>query len=193
MSNSGLGKPKKSWMVRGRAIAVTATVGTYQCAETIRMARGRGKEAPMARQASVYRLRSSAFMGLPWPRKAAGMWVMASMRGGYAAAVDGGRERVEQTFPTLAGSAGRGITYVITSTGRAPMKLKITTIGNSAGVILPKELLSRLRLEKGDELYAVETPDGVRLTAYDPELAAQMEVAEDVMRRRRTLLHKLAQ
>jgi putative addiction module antidote len=73
------------------------------------------------------------------------------------------------------------------------MKLKITTIGNSAGVILPRELLTRLRLEKGDELFALETPDGIRLTTYDPELARQMEVAEDVMRKRRTLLHKLAQ
>ncbi|MEO8460562.1 MAG: AbrB/MazE/SpoVT family DNA-binding domain-containing protein [Dokdonella sp.] len=73
------------------------------------------------------------------------------------------------------------------------MKLKITTIGNSAGVILPKELLARLRLEKGDELLAFETPDGVRLTVYDPTLAAQMEVADEVMRKRRTLLHKLAQ
>lgn len=73
------------------------------------------------------------------------------------------------------------------------MRLKITTIGNSAGVILPKELLARLRVEKGDELYALETPDGVRLTTYDPELAKQMEVAEGVMRKRRTLLHKLAQ
>ncbi|MBX3711977.1 MAG: AbrB/MazE/SpoVT family DNA-binding domain-containing protein [Lysobacter sp.] len=72
------------------------------------------------------------------------------------------------------------------------MKLKITTVGNSAGVILPKELLARLRLEKGDELYALETPDGIRLTTYDPELAAQMEVAEQVMRERRNLLHKLA-
>lgn len=73
------------------------------------------------------------------------------------------------------------------------MKLKVTTIGNSAGVILPKELLARLRLEKGDELYALETPDGIRLTAFDPQLAAQMEVAEQVMRKRRTLLHQLAQ
>ena len=73
------------------------------------------------------------------------------------------------------------------------MKLKITTIGNSAGVILPRELLTRLRLEKGDELYALETPDGIRLTTYDPELARQMDVAEDVMRKRRTLLHMLAQ
>ena len=72
------------------------------------------------------------------------------------------------------------------------MKLKITTIGNSSGVILPKELLARLRLEKGDELYALETPDGIRLTTYDPELAAQMEVAEQAMREDRLVLHKLA-
>ena len=73
------------------------------------------------------------------------------------------------------------------------MKLKITTIGNSAGVILPRELLARLRLAKGDELFALETPDGVRLSVYDPTLAEQMHVAEQVMRDRRTLLHKLAQ
>lgn len=72
------------------------------------------------------------------------------------------------------------------------MKLKITTIGNSAGVILPRELLARLRLEKGDELYALETPDGIRLTTYDPELAAQMEAAEQIMREDRLVLHKLA-
>lgn len=73
------------------------------------------------------------------------------------------------------------------------MKLKITTIGNSAGVILPKELLARLRVEKGDELYALETPDGIRLTTYDPALAEQMEVAEQIMREHRDLLRKLAQ
>lgn len=73
------------------------------------------------------------------------------------------------------------------------MKLKLTSIGNSAGVILPKELLARLRIEKGDELYAFETPDGIRLSVYDPTLAAQMEVAEQVMREDRQVLHKLAQ
>jgi putative addiction module antidote len=73
------------------------------------------------------------------------------------------------------------------------MKLKITTIGNSAGVILPRELLTRLRLEKGDELFALETPDGIRLTTYDPALAKQMEVAEEVMRKDRNVLRKLAQ
>jgi putative addiction module antidote len=73
------------------------------------------------------------------------------------------------------------------------MKLKITTVGNSAGVILPKELLARLRVAKGDELYALETPDGIRLTVYDPTLAEQMQVAEEVMREDRHVLRKLAQ
>ena len=53
--------------------------------------------------------------------------------------------------------------------------------------------MARLRVEKGDELYAVETPDGVRLTTYDPVFAAQMEVAERIMREDRELLRKLAQ
>ncbi len=73
------------------------------------------------------------------------------------------------------------------------MKLKITAIGNSAGVILPKELLAKLRVDKGDELYALETPDGIRLTTHDPVFAAQMEVAEKIMRDRRELLRKLAE
>lgn len=73
------------------------------------------------------------------------------------------------------------------------MKLKITTVGNSAGVILPKELLARLRLEKGDELYATETPDGIKLSPFDPKLAAQMEIAERVMREDRNVLRKLSE
>lgn len=55
------------------------------------------------------------------------------------------------------------------------MKLKITTVGNSAGVILPKDLLARLRLGKGDTLYATELPDGIKLSAFDPKLEKQME------------------
>lgn len=73
------------------------------------------------------------------------------------------------------------------------MQLKITTVGNSAGIVLPKELLARLRLHKGDTLYVTETPDGFKLMPYDEEFAHQMEVAEGVMRRRRNLLHKLAE
>jgi putative addiction module antidote len=72
------------------------------------------------------------------------------------------------------------------------MQLKIIAVGNSAGVLLPKELLARLRVDKGDTLYVAETPDGVKLMPHDPELAAQMEVAERVMSRRRGLLRKLA-
>ena len=72
------------------------------------------------------------------------------------------------------------------------MKLKITTIGNSAGVVLPKELLAHLRVEKGDELFVTEVPEGIKLTPHDEEFARQMEVAEGVMRRNRELLRKLA-
>lgn len=72
------------------------------------------------------------------------------------------------------------------------MELKIIAVGNSAGVLLPKELLARLRVDKGDVLYAAETPDGIKLMPHDPTLAAQMEVAERVMRKRRSLLRKLA-
>ena len=73
------------------------------------------------------------------------------------------------------------------------MKLKITTVGNSAGIVLPKELLARLRLDKGDMLYATDIPGGIQLTPHDPKFEEQMKVAEGVMKRRRTLLHKLAE
>lgn len=72
------------------------------------------------------------------------------------------------------------------------MKLKITAIGNSAGVILPRELLTRLRLERGDELYATELPDGIKLSPFDQKLARQMETAERVMREDHNMLRKLA-
>jgi putative addiction module antidote len=70
--------------------------------------------------------------------------------------------------------------------------LKLTAIGNSTGVILPKELLTKLRVEKGDSVYVVETPNGIELTAYDPEVDRQMEAARGIMKRRRGLLRELA-
>lgn len=73
------------------------------------------------------------------------------------------------------------------------MKLKVTTVGNSTGVILPKELLEKLRIAKGDSLYVTETPRGVELSPYDEEFAAQMEVAEAIMREDRDVLRKLAE
>jgi putative addiction module antidote len=71
--------------------------------------------------------------------------------------------------------------------------LKLTTIGNSTGVILPKEILQRLRVDKGDTLYVLETPAGIELIPYDPDFASQMEAAERVMREDRDVLRKLAE
>jgi putative addiction module antidote len=70
--------------------------------------------------------------------------------------------------------------------------LKLTAVGNSVGMVLPKELLAKLGVGKGDTLYAVETGDGLRLTVADPEFEAQMEVAERVMKERRAVLRELA-
>lgn len=71
--------------------------------------------------------------------------------------------------------------------------LTVTKIGNSEGVILPKELLVKLNIGKGDKLYATETPDGFQITAYDADFARTMEVAERVMREHRDVLRKLAE
>jgi putative addiction module antidote len=70
--------------------------------------------------------------------------------------------------------------------------LKITKIGNSAGVVLPKELLAKLRAGVGDTLYVSETPDGIRITAVDPTFEAKMALAEQIMREDRDILRVLA-
>ncbi len=70
--------------------------------------------------------------------------------------------------------------------------LRITTVGNSAGVILPKEILARLRVDKGDSLYVSEAPDGILLTPYNPEMAEQMDRAETIMREHKDVLRRLA-
>jgi putative addiction module antidote len=70
--------------------------------------------------------------------------------------------------------------------------LKLTQIGNSVGVILPKEVLARLKVEKGDMLHVTDTPDGIALTPHDPTFEAQMTAARAVMRKRRNVLHELA-
>jgi putative addiction module antidote len=54
--------------------------------------------------------------------------------------------------------------------------LKVITVGNSVGIIRPKEILERLRVKRGDSLYAIETKNGIELTAYNPEFAKQVEV-----------------
>ncbi len=72
-------------------------------------------------------------------------------------------------------------------------KLKVTVIGNSTGVILPKDILQKLRVSKGDTLFALETANGIELTPYNPELEQQMKLAEQVMREDRDALRKLAE
>ncbi len=71
--------------------------------------------------------------------------------------------------------------------------VKLTTVGSSTGIVLPKELLERLRVKKGDVLHVVETPGGIELTPYDPEFAEQIAIAEEVMRTDRNVLKKLAE
>ena len=70
--------------------------------------------------------------------------------------------------------------------------LKLTQIGNSVGVILPKELLARLKVEKGDRLFVTETPDGVSLTPYDPALDEQLKAGREFLREFRETFHQLA-
>ena len=71
--------------------------------------------------------------------------------------------------------------------------LKLTTVGSSTGIIIPKEMLARLNVSKGDLLYAVETADGgYHLTPFNPGFAKKMEVAGGIMRRYRNTLRALA-
>jgi putative addiction module antidote len=71
--------------------------------------------------------------------------------------------------------------------------LKLTQIGNSVGVILPKELLARLKLEKGDSLYLTEATNGaVMLSPYDADFQTQMDAARKIMKSRRQVLRELA-
>ena len=72
------------------------------------------------------------------------------------------------------------------------MPLKIIKVGNSSGVILPKDVLAHLRVGQGDTLSLSQTPDGIVLRASDEEFDAQMKIARDVMRRRRSALRDLA-
>jgi putative addiction module antidote len=71
-------------------------------------------------------------------------------------------------------------------------ELKLTSIGNSVGVILPREMLARLGLRKGDTLFTHDTPDGFTMSISDPEFEAQMEVAERIMKERHAVLRELA-
>lgn len=71
-------------------------------------------------------------------------------------------------------------------------QLKLTQIGNSVGLVLPKEVLTKLKLGKGDVLFLTEGPEGFRITPYDPAFESQMTEARKIMKRRRAVLRELA-
>jgi putative addiction module antidote len=70
--------------------------------------------------------------------------------------------------------------------------LKVRRLGNSLGIILNRDVLDALGVGEGDQLFAVRTPEGIRLTPYDPDFAEVIESTRDYMRRHRTALHELA-
>jgi putative addiction module antidote len=70
--------------------------------------------------------------------------------------------------------------------------LKVTQIGNSLGVVLPREVLAELDLEKGDQLYLTRSPEGYRVTKTDPEFERKMKLAREIMKKRHNVLRELA-
>ena len=70
--------------------------------------------------------------------------------------------------------------------------LKVTQIGNSLGVVLPREILAELDLERGDKLFLTRSPDGYRVTKSDPEFERQMTLAREIMKKRHNVLRELA-
>lgn len=70
--------------------------------------------------------------------------------------------------------------------------LKLTQIGNSVGVILPKEVLARLKLQKGDTVFLTDAPGAVTITPHDPKFEEQMALAREIMKARRAVLRELA-
>jgi putative addiction module antidote len=71
--------------------------------------------------------------------------------------------------------------------------VKVTTIGNSVGIVLPKEVLNRLHVEKGDTVYITDSPEGVLLSPYNAAFAQKLDALEQVMRENRDVLKKLAE
>jgi putative addiction module antidote len=71
-------------------------------------------------------------------------------------------------------------------------KIKLRKIGNSQGVVLPKEILDRHGVAEGDVLFVIDSADGIRLVPYDPDFEAVLESNRDYMKRHRNALHELS-
>jgi len=72
------------------------------------------------------------------------------------------------------------------------LKVKLTSIGNSVGIILPKETLAKMKVGKGDTLFLVEEPEGYTISPYQKDFDRQIKIAESVMHKYRNALHELA-
>ncbi len=70
--------------------------------------------------------------------------------------------------------------------------LKLTKIGTSTGAVLPKEMLTRMKVEKGDTLFAIETKEGYLITPYDPAIAEQLDAGREFMKDYRETFKALA-
>jgi putative addiction module antidote len=70
--------------------------------------------------------------------------------------------------------------------------LKLTQIGNSLGVILPKEILAQMKVQKGDQLFFTEAPDGYRITPYRATAEAQLKAGREFMHDFRDTFRELA-
>jgi len=70
--------------------------------------------------------------------------------------------------------------------------LKLTAVGTSTGVVIPKEMLNRMKVERGDTLHVSETPEGYLITPYDPNVASQVEAGREFMKTYRDTFKELA-
>lgn len=73
------------------------------------------------------------------------------------------------------------------------MELKITQIGNSMGSVFPKEMLTKMNVDKGDVVHVVETPDGFLLTPYNPTVKEQLDIGLEFMKEYRTTFKVLSE
>jgi len=73
------------------------------------------------------------------------------------------------------------------------LKAKITTVGNSTGITLPKEVLGKLKVHKGDFVYLIETSHGFEIVSYDKKFVQQMKLAQKIMHEDRNVLKALAE
>ena len=72
------------------------------------------------------------------------------------------------------------------------LKVKVTQFGNSMGIVLPKEAMKYMKVDKGDTLFLAETPGGYNLTPYDPDFEEQMKSASKMAKKYRNALRELA-